>query len=189
MRRKPLNTLTNRYRAQLVQSVEGLCRQQAHYYYAAHPHAGELEDYQQAARYGAWQAALRFQPRLGWRFTTYATYWIRQGIQHLVVWPQLGRLRQTRDDQSLRCAGVVQLDEQHHQAVLTTDDPEVGARAEVDDLLRLLDERSRQVLQWRFGLGGKRPQSLAEIAARLSLSRERIRQIEERAVERLRGKA
>ncbi|HEY0180341.1 MAG TPA: sigma factor-like helix-turn-helix DNA-binding protein, partial [Dokdonella sp.] len=50
-----------------------------------------------------------------------------------------------------------------------------------------LGERQRLVLQRRFGLGGAPVESLAEIARDLGISRERARQIQSEALERLRG--
>jgi DNA-directed RNA polymerase sigma subunit (sigma70/sigma32) len=52
-------------------------------------------------------------------------------------------------------------------------------------LLRL-EPRDQAVLAWRYGLGGQPEQTLNEIAQRLGLSRERVRQIEVSALARLR---
>ena len=53
-------------------------------------------------------------------------------------------------------------------------------------VLGQLDEKERLIIDRRFGLGDKEPQTLAEIGADLHLSRERIRQLEERALNKLR---
>jgi RNA polymerase primary sigma factor len=53
-------------------------------------------------------------------------------------------------------------------------------------LLSQLDEKERLIIERRFGLGNDEPQTLAEIGSELHLSRERIRQIEERAIGKLR---
>lgn len=52
--------------------------------------------------------------------------------------------------------------------------------------LEQLTERERQVIQMRFGLGGEREHTLAEIGQRLHLSRQRIKGIETEALEKLR---
>ncbi len=58
-------------------------------------------------------------------------------------------------------------------------------REELLDLLSCLPSREAQILRWRYGLEGTRPQSLAEVATALGISRERVRQIEERALKNL----
>lgn len=59
-------------------------------------------------------------------------------------------------------------------------------REEVDRMLRHLTPRERQVIELRFGLGKEEPLTLEEVGKRLNLSRERVRQIEGRAKQRLR---
>ena len=58
--------------------------------------------------------------------------------------------------------------------------------SEVARLLSSLDEREREILKLRFGLDGGEPRTLEQIGERLGLTRERIRQIEARALSRLR---
>jgi RNA polymerase primary sigma factor len=57
---------------------------------------------------------------------------------------------------------------------------------QLQTLLSQLDEKERVIIERRFGLGDRDPQTLAEIGSDLHLSRERIRQIEERALLKLR---
>lgn len=64
------------------------------------------------------------------------------------------------------------LDESLHQAL--------------DEILSTLTESERQILVMRFGLGGDEPMSLQQIGDRFNLSKERIRQIEKKAIRRLR---
>ena len=53
-------------------------------------------------------------------------------------------------------------------------------------ILRQLDAKERVVIERRFGLDGNEPKTLAEIGIELDLSREQVRQIEERALAKLR---
>ena len=65
-------------------------------------------------------------------------------------------------------------------------DIEISLRDEV--LGRVLDElpeRDREVITARYGIGDQEPQTLDEIGRRLGLSRERVRQLERSALERL----
>jgi RNA polymerase sigma factor (sigma-70 family) len=57
---------------------------------------------------------------------------------------------------------------------------------QLHSLLTQLDDKERMVVERRFGLDDREPQTLAEIGSDLHLSRERIRQIEERALNKLR---
>ena len=57
---------------------------------------------------------------------------------------------------------------------------------QLQKLLGQLDDKERLIIERRFGLGDREPQTLAEIGTDLHLSRERIRQIEERALGKLR---
>src|SRR5262245_5761004 len=57
---------------------------------------------------------------------------------------------------------------------------------QLQTLLGQLDEKEKNIIERRFGLGDREPQTLAEIGSDLHLCRERIRQIEERALGKLR---
>ena len=59
-------------------------------------------------------------------------------------------------------------------------------REEVERMLGDLKPRERRVIELRFGLGAEEPQTLEEVGRRLKLSRERVRQIEERSKQKLR---
>jgi RNA polymerase primary sigma factor len=56
----------------------------------------------------------------------------------------------------------------------------------IQDMVGGLDEKEREVIRMRFGLDGEEPKTLQEIGETMGLSRERIRQIESRAKEKLR---
>jgi RNA polymerase primary sigma factor len=56
---------------------------------------------------------------------------------------------------------------------------------DINILLQTLSEKEADILEYRFGLNGKRPMSLKEIGTRYKLTKERIRQIEKKALKRL----
>jgi RNA polymerase primary sigma factor len=73
-------------------------------------------------------------------------------------------------------------DEDSHEAV------EVHLMAEgIDDLLARLSDFEADIVRKRFGLGDQDPMTLQEIGDEYALSRERIRQIEKRALGRMRA--
>lgn len=57
----------------------------------------------------------------------------------------------------------------------------------VQSALKVLDQRDGKILTWRYGLDGKGSRTLDEIGKSLKISKERVRQIEERAMKKIRG--
>jgi len=62
---------------------------------------------------------------------------------------------------------------------------ENNLKEDINAVLKTLTEKEREVIQFRFGLNGRRAMSLKEIGERFSLTKERIRQIEKNALKRL----
>jgi RNA polymerase primary sigma factor len=63
---------------------------------------------------------------------------------------------------------------------------ESALRDEINKVLESLSDREATIIQYRFGLNGNQPLSLQELGNRFSLTKERIRQIEQRALRKLR---
>jgi RNA polymerase primary sigma factor len=58
-------------------------------------------------------------------------------------------------------------------------------KEEINKALETLTDKESQIIQWRFGLNNQKPLSLKEIGTRYNLTKERIRQIEKKALQRL----
>jgi RNA polymerase primary sigma factor len=62
---------------------------------------------------------------------------------------------------------------------------ENSLREDINGILRTLSQKESEIIQYRFGLNGRRPMSLKEIGSKYKLTKERIRQIEKKAIKRL----
>jgi len=60
-----------------------------------------------------------------------------------------------------------------------------GLRDDINEALSILTAKEREIVEYRFGLNGKRPMSLKEIGDRMHLTKERIRQIEKAALKKI----
>jgi len=201
-------------------------------------------DVVQAGNEGLIKAVDRFDSSLGYRFSTYATWWIRQTIRrsltrqgHAIRLPaharqralklrrtsrrleeRLGRrpnveeiaeaaglensygtsqlLQISREPVSLDApvsggdgdTELVELVEDNESA-----SPVVRAQQHLmrDHLTALIEDalspREREVIARRYGLNGRDPETLRDVAESLGVSRERVRQIQRRALRRLRS--
>ena len=74
----------------------------------------------------------------------------------------------------------------HRRAMFSNMAVSILDKERVGSLLSIMGERERKVLDMRFGLEQEKPHTLAEVAKELGVSRERVRQIEEAALKKLR---
>lgn len=142
-------------------------------------HKGQVfyDDLLQEGRIGLMNAFVKFNPERGRNFFKFAQWHIQTKIRRCLL-KEIGRkevLAQHRDAVSNA------RDEQDAGAVLE--------RAEgCNVLLKALDflpQPDRKILHMRFGIHSGAPQTLQQIGDQFGLSRERVRQIESKALERL----
>jgi RNA polymerase primary sigma factor len=131
------------------------------------------------------KAVEKFDFERGFRFSTYATQVVRRNAYRNVMTKQKDRVK---IGTSLQDADV-DLDDRYSATGMS---PEIWhmLRSKLALLLDKLDRREKFIVRARFSLGGHRKvQTLQKIANSLGVSKERIRQLEKRALDKLRDLA
>ncbi len=194
----------------------------------------------QEGNMGLMKAVEKFEYRRGYKFSTYATWWIRQSITrsiadqartiripvHMIeTLNKVLRLQQQlvqefgREPSPQEIADEMQVPVERVRAILKMAQQPVSLQSEVGDgeeaslgdfiedksaedpsnrtafgllkaklgdVLTSLSERERQVLELRFGLADGFPRTLEEVGRQFKVTRERIRQIEAKALRKIR---
>jgi RNA polymerase sigma factor (sigma-70 family) len=123
----------------------------------------------------------KFNFALGNRFSTYATYAIQRHFFRLSERGRQLRKRFVSDDESLRDRPEKESDAAYHSA------EQIGMLKELfAAFLKELEPRERQIVVARFGFDGKPPRTFRELGSQMGVCKERIRQIQSRAMDKLR---
>ena len=200
-----------------------------------------LSDLIQEGNMGLMKAVLKYDPTRGFKFCTYATWWIRQSITRAIadkgrnvripvhMHECINRLTRTRrrlvqelhreptieeiaDEMKLPVEKIVELqrvaqdsisfdnavgDEEDSTLIdLVADENTLNPleytektlyREEIDDVLQTLTPREEMVIRLRYGIGVDRSHTLEEVGKIMGVTRERVRQIEAKALSRLRN--
>jgi RNA polymerase primary sigma factor len=127
------------------------------------------------------RAVEKFNFALGNRFSTYATYAIQRHFYRLSQRGRQFRKRFVADDEALKDRAEVQPEHEYCSAEQIAMLKELFA-----GFLAELEPRERKIVVARFGFDGKAPRTFRELGSQMGVCKERIRQIQSRAMEKLR---
>jgi RNA polymerase primary sigma factor len=127
------------------------------------------------------RAVEKFNFALGNRFSTYATYAIQRHFYRLSQRGRQFRTRFVADDEALKDRAEKQPEHDYCSS------EQIGMLKELfAGFLAELEPRERKIVVARFGFDGKAPRTFRELGSQMGVCKERIRQIQSRAMEKLR---
>ncbi|MEK6236433.1 MAG: sigma-70 family RNA polymerase sigma factor, partial [Planctomycetales bacterium] len=122
----------------------------------------------------------KFDYSRNFRFSTYATHSIRRALYRQMC-------RRKKDAAHLTTSMMEEQPERSRPGI--SDGECHRLRGIIEELLDYLRDRERDVIRDRFGLGSEEAQTLQVIAKKMGVCKERVRQIEQRAIRKLRDLA
>lgn len=167
------------------------------------------DDLIQEGNLGLLTAVKKFDWRQGTKFSTYATWWIRQKIRKALptlndvgrlpqhIWEKFWRHKRTgeltakeRDlqkaDRFLRRIAPIDPMKVDDETQFEDDIAHKEMMGRVAEIFECLDERTRDAIRMRYGIGYEEPMTLKEIGDRVGLTRERSRQIIKQGITEIR---
>jgi RNA polymerase sigma factor (sigma-70 family) len=131
------------------------------------------------------RAIEKFDFARGNKFSTYASWAIMKNFARTIPgeFKHRDRFRTSQDE-------LFAATQEHRGNPLVEEGQQNQREAQIERILRRLDEREQKIITSRFGLDhAQEPQTLKEVGASLGVTKERIRQIEARALSKLRQAA
>jgi RNA polymerase primary sigma factor/RNA polymerase sigma factor len=131
------------------------------------------------------RAVEKFDFSRGFKFSTYASWAIMKNFARTIPgeFKHRDRFRTSQDE-------LFAATQEHRGNPLVEEGQQNTREAQIERILRRLDEREQKIIIGRFGLDhSHEPQTLKEVGASLGVTKERIRQIEARALSKLRQAA